>query len=110
VVLNASRLNAPEGLPQKPASIALPGNSLVVDSFVCVSDDSHDSNFERIANPRKRPHCNRATSCHRLPMAGGESAPILLAVAASLAEFHDSPAKSFEEFGVIYQPATVTFA
>ena len=33
MVLNPSRLNAPEGLPKKPASIALAGNSLVVDSF-----------------------------------------------------------------------------
>lgn len=111
MVLNPSRPNAPDGLPKKPASIALLGNSLVADSFLCVSDDRHDSNFERIANPQKRPHCNRATSFNLLPMAGGESEGnhILLAAAASLAELLDSLAKSFEELGVIYQSATFYF-
>src|SRR5690348_4905035 len=88
-----------------PDNFTLRGNSLiVVDSFICVSNDSQNSNFERIANPQKRPHCNRATSFNLLPMASGESEGnrILLTVAASLAELLDSLAKSFEEFGVIY--------
>ena len=89
----------------------MPRNSLIVDSFVCVAD-GHDSRFERVANPQKRPHCHRATGFHLLPMAGGESEGnhILLAVAASVAEFLASLAKSFEEFRVIYQAATFYFS
>jgi len=92
----------------------LPGNSLiVVDAFVCVSDDRRNSNFERIANPQKRRHVNRAASFDLLPMASGESEGnhIFLAVAASLAELLDSLAKSLEEFRMIYHAAgTSTFS
>ena len=84
----------------------------MVDSFVCVSDNHRNSNFERIANPQKRPHGDRATSFDLLPMASGESEGdhILLAVAPTLAEGLDALAKSFEEFGMIYHAATFTFA
>jgi hypothetical protein len=92
----------------------LPGNSLiVVDSLVCVSDNSHNSNFGHIANPQKRRHCNRATSFNLLPMSSGESKGnhILLAMATLLAELLDALAKSFEELGVIYHTAgTSTFS
>ena len=84
--------------------VALPGNLLIaVDSFVCASDDLYNSNFERIANPQKRRHGNRATSFDLLPMASGKSEGnhMLLAVAACLAELLDSLAKCFEEFRLI---------
>jgi hypothetical protein len=88
---------------------AFPGNFLiVVDSYVCASDNNRNSNFEHTANPQKRRHGNRATSFDLLPMASGESEGnhILLAVAAPIAEFLDPLAKSFEEFGVFYHAAT----
>ena len=78
----------------KPASVALPGNFLiVVDSFVRVLSNSRNSNFERITNPQKRRHGNRTTSFDLLPMARRESEGnhMLLAVAACLAELLDSP-------------------
>ena len=81
--------------------------------FVCLSNNSHNSIFERIANPLKCRHCNRTTSLDLLPMASGESegSRTLLDVATPLAEFLHSLANSFEEFGVIYHDAgTFTFS
>lgn len=92
---------------------ALLGNSLiVVDGFICTSDNHGNANFERIANPQQSRHCNRATRFNLLPMASGESEcdHILLAVPALLAEFLDSLAQSFEEFGVIDHAASFTFS
>lgn len=76
----------------------------MVDFLVRALDYHCNSNFEGIANPQKRRHRNRTTSFDLLPMASGESKSnhILLAVAASLAEFLDPLAKGFEESGVIY--------
>src|SRR5215831_14485856 len=88
------------------------GNSLiVVDGFICTSDNHSNTNVERIANPQQSGHGNRATRFNLLPMASGESEcnHILLAVPALLAEFLDSLAKSFEEFGVIDHAASFTF-
>ncbi|HEX2662712.1 MAG TPA: hypothetical protein VHM93_07755 [Candidatus Acidoferrum sp.] len=83
-----------------------------MDFFVCASDNHRNSNFERIANPQKRPHGNRAASFDLLPVASGESEGnhILLAVAPPLAEGLHALAKSFEEFCMIYHAATFTFA
>jgi len=95
------------------AKSSLSQDLIAVDSLVCISDDSRNSNFERIANPQKRRHVNRAASFDLLPMASGESESnhILLAVAASPAEVPDSLAKSFEELKVIYHTgATSTFS
>ena len=81
------------------------GNFLiVVDSFVCVSNNHRNANFERIANPQKRLHCNRATTFNLLPMASGEAEGnhVLLAVTALVAKVLDSLAKSFEELGVVH--------
>lgn len=85
---------------------------IVVDFFVRTLDNHRNSNFECIANPQKCRHCNRTTSFDLLPMAGGESKSnhILLAVAASLAQFLDPLAKGFEESRVVYHAATFTFA
>jgi hypothetical protein len=85
---------------------------MVVNIFVCAPNNHRNPNFERIANPQKGCHRNRATSLDLLPMASGESKGnhVLLAVAAPVAEFLDSLAKSFEEFGVIHHAATFTFA
>jgi len=83
----------------------------VVDSFVRVSDNHCNSNFECSANPQKRRHGNRATSFDLLPMARGESESnhVLLAVATPLTEFLDALAKSSEKFDVIYHAATFYF-
>ena len=81
------------------------GNSLIaIDVFVRAPDNYRNSNFERIANPQKRRHCNRATSFNLLPMASGEAEGnhVLLAVAAFVAKVLDSLAKSFEELGVVH--------
>lgn len=83
----------------------------MIDSFVCAADKYGNPNFERIANPQKRHHCNRATGFDLLPMPRRESEcnHVLLAVAAPPAEFFDSLAKRFKEFGVIYHAATFTY-
>lgn len=89
------------------------GDFLIVVDFLVRALDNHcNSNFECIANPQKRRHCNRTTSLDLLPMASGEtkSDHILLAVAASLAQFLDPLAKGFEESGAVYHAATFTFA
>jgi hypothetical protein len=84
----------------------------VVDFVICDSNNYRNSNLERVANPQKRRHRNRAASFDLLPMASGESEGnhVLLAVAAPPAEFFDPLAKSFEEFGVIHHVASFTFA
>ena len=89
----------------------LEATGIAVDPLVCASDNHRNSHFERIANPQKRRHGNRAASFDLLPMASGESEGnhILLAVAAPLAEFLDSLAKSFKEFRTIYHAAFFTF-
>ena len=126
--MKCSRLRSPEpsrvwsrsviGLPRLAPNSSIASRQILhvtriaVDPFVGASDHHRNANFERIANPQKRRHGNRATSFDLLPMASGESEGnhILLAVAAPLAEFLDSLAKSFEEFGVIYHGASFTFA
>lgn len=84
----------------------------MVDLVVRASNDHRNSNLERIANPQKRRHCNRASSFDLLPMASGESEGnhVLLAVAAPIAELLHPLAKSFEEFGMVHHAASFTFA
>ncbi|HKW64071.1 MAG TPA: hypothetical protein VJN89_16075 [Candidatus Acidoferrum sp.] len=89
-----------------------PQCSIAVDFFVRAPDNHGNPNFECIANPQKRCHCNRATRFNLLPMASGESESdhVLLAVAPPLAEFLDALAKGFEESGVVHHAGTFTFA
>jgi hypothetical protein len=84
--------------------------SLVVDTPVQTTNDSFNSNLEYIANPQESRHCNRATCFDLLPVTSGKSEGnhIFLAMAALLAEFLNSAAKDFEEFGLIYHAASFT--
>jgi len=82
----------------------------MVGPFVCASDNNRDTNFERIANPQERRHCNRAASFDLLPMASGESKGnhIFLAKAAPLAQIFYSLPQCVEESRVVYHATTFT--